>query len=175
MNTTTAQIFVTTYGLYNAGFQFANAKTGYWVDCSDYDAEAVFAAMLEQEQQLIDEDQTDVEIMFTDYEGFPSDLYSESGIDFDLIEQYEALTDNQQELLEAINDHVISDFKEALEKIENFHLFDGTRADYAQEKTEECHDIPDYLSGYIDYDSMGRDMEEIIELSHNQQLINYNF
>lgn len=171
----TARIFVTTYGLYNNGFQFANDKTGYWIDCSDYDAEKVFDSMLEQEQLLIDEDQTDVEIMFTDYECFPESLYSESGIDFDLIATWEGLEDEQQTIVEALVDHgLCSDLTEALTKLEDCYIFEGTRGDYAQETTEGCSDIPDYLQNYIDWDAMGRDMEidgNMTELSHKEILI----
>ena len=37
-------------------------------------------------------------------------------------------------------------------------VFDSV-ADYVQEITEETTEIPDHLRGYIDYESMARDME----------------
>jgi len=32
-------------------------------------------------------------------------------------------------------------------------------ADYAEELTEQCGEVPEHLAPYIDYESMGRDME----------------
>lgn len=35
----------------------------------------------------------------------------------------------------------------------------GSLADYAQELTAECGNVPSHLAPYIDYESMGRDMQ----------------
>lgn len=53
-------------------------------------------------------------------------------------------------------------------------------ADYAQELTEGCQDIPKNLAFYIDYDRMGRDMELsgdifTIEATHDQVHIFGNY
>jgi hypothetical protein len=169
-----SKVFVTTYALYNNGYQFANNKTGFWIDCADYDETVIFDILLEQEQKLIDENECDVEIMFTDFEGFPEDLYCESGIDFDLIASYELLDENDQEKLQAILDHVESDFETALNNIEDYYLFDGSLSDYAEEIINDCYDLPEFCLGYFDFDKFGRDLSfdgNITELSHNSLLI----
>ena len=165
---TNAKVFVTTYGLYNEGKQFLNDKTGFWIDCSDFDYEEIVDNFKQQGD-------FDPEIMFTDYEGFPECLYSECGINFDLVATWEGLDDNQQTIVEALVDHgICSDFKEALEKYDDCYIFDGTRGDYAHQVTTECSEIPDFLQNYIDWDAMGRDMEidgNMTELKHDEILI----
>ena len=163
------RVFVTTYGLYNEGKQFFNDKTGFWIDCAEYDESEIIENFEQQGDQ-------DPEIMFTDYENFPEDLYCESGIDFDLIAQYEALDENEKELLTIVMDHVLPDFNEALENLDKFYLFDGKKSDYAAEHIHDCYEVPEYLQNYIDYDQYARDLEidgHIIEISYNQTLVNY--
>ena len=171
----TARVFVTTYGLYNAGFQFASNETGYWLDCADWCPEDVYDHFITQEQKHLDLLITDVEIMFTDYEGFPADLYSESHIDFDTIYDFENLDEDQQELVEAIVDHGIAqDVKDAIAKREEFHLYDGTLTDYAREVVADTCDIPEWIEPYFDFEAYGNMLSmdgRITELSKNQLLI----
>lgn len=50
------------------------------------------------------------------------------------------------------------DLKDAREAIEDRYFGEySSVADFAQESTENAHDIPDALAPYIDYERMGRD------------------
>jgi len=171
IDTNQARVFITTYGIYNEGKQFASDLHGYWMDCEGIDLNQIH---YDFEKLTGDEP----EIMFTDFEGFPKDLYCESGIDFEKVQQWIDLDDDQKELLQIIMDHELPDFVEALAAIENYHVFEGTLADYAQEMGSDCYNISEmsHLANYIDWEAFGRDLAMdgmITEISHNQQLINY--
>lgn len=165
-------IFVTTYSLYNQGRQFANEFTGFWLSCDDFENNSglINESFNIQDPACFD----DHEYMFTDYQNFPSSLYSECSIDFELIEQWAGLDDADKEKINAYLEHVDNDLSEAIEKIDDYYIFDGDRGDYAREICEQCENIPAHLEYYIDYDAMGRDMEidgNMIEISHNELLI----
>ncbi len=66
----TPKLYVGTYQKYNAG-----SIQGAWLSLSDYDnAEQFYKACAE-----LHKDEDDCELMFQDFEGFPEDMYSESG------------------------------------------------------------------------------------------------
>lgn len=166
------QIFVTTYSLYNAGAQFKNGFTGFWITVENYEDNS---GLINDSFNIQDPDQEDDhEYMITDYENFPEDLYSESGIDCEKIATWYALDDQDKEKVEAYTDLVSNDLSEAIDKLEEMYIFDGDRGDYAQEMTESCDNVPDWLVGYVDWDSMGRDMAcdgTMHEISHDKYLI----
>jgi len=108
-----------------------------------------------------------------DYEGFaPFDVSEHSSIE-EVVRMAEIVTG----LANDDDKHAVSflaglydDLETIQDKIEDVEIFHGSRADYAQEITESCYDVPDYLIYYVNYDAMGRDMEingEIIEVEHN--------
>jgi len=149
-------VFVTTYSLYNEGIQFKNAFTGFWITCEAYEANSDIIEASFDEQ---DPDQAgDHEYMFTDFENFPDSLYSESGMNFETIATWYDMDDDDKAKVDAYTSLISNDLAEAMEKIEDMYMFDGTEADYAQETTEDCSEIPDFLQGYIDWEAMGRDM-----------------
>lgn len=167
----TAKIFVTTYSIYNQGRQFESNKTGFWLDCANYDE----GALMENFNAVDPGCANNHELMFTDFEGFPKALYSESGIDFDMIAEWEALSDEQQEIVELLVDNgIVSDFSEAISSADDCYIFEGSLGDYAYELSSGCDNIPDHLKNYIDWDAMGRDMcydGNIIEIGYNRLLI----
>ena len=56
--------------------------------------------------------------------------------------------------------HVGDNYDEALNTLEdNYCVEFESLADYAQEITESCSDVPAHLQYYIDYERMGQDME----------------
>ena len=64
------RLYVGTYAKYNNG-----SIDGKWLDLNDYsNAEEFYDACSE-----LHSDEDDPEFMFQDFEGFPSDMYSESG------------------------------------------------------------------------------------------------
>lgn len=57
---------------------------------------------------------------------------------------------------------------------DDYSLYHGTAADYAEEYVSECYQIPDNLAFYLDYARLGRDMVlegSITELEHDLLLI----
>lgn len=94
-----------------------------------------------------------------DYEGFEGYSVSEyQGIEnvheiACFIEEHPGLSG---ELLSEFNGNV-EEARQAIE--ENYCGCYGSVAEYAQELTEETSQIPEHLAFYIDYESMGRDME----------------
>lgn len=166
------QIFVTTYSLYNGGLQFKNDFTGFWITVAEY---ADNSRLINDSFNIQDPDQEDDhEYMITDYGNFPSELYSESGIDCDKINEWYNLDDDDKEKIKAYTDLVSDDLSEAIEKKDEMYIFEGDRGDYAKETCEDCGDVPEWLSGYVDWDSMGRDMAcdgNIHEIGTNELLI----
>ena len=167
----TAKIFVTTYSLYNQGRQFESDKTGFWLDCADYDHDQ----LMENFNEVDPECKDDHELMFTDFEGFPESLYSESCIAFASIAAWEALDEDQKEIAAALVEHGISmTMPEAIDKAADCFIFDGSLVDYAIEYYESCYEIPDHLQGYIDWDAIARDMSydgNLIELGRDRLLV----
>lgn len=71
---TTAKLFVTDYASYNEGKQFEH---GHWVELNDFsDAEEFNDYLINHFKNVVGIE--DFEPMYTDFEGFPDSLYSES-------------------------------------------------------------------------------------------------
>lgn len=168
-----AKVFITTYSIYNQGKQFASDKHGFWLDVSDLN----FDDLTENFNEVDPICTNDHEFMFTDYEGFPESLYSESGMNFDAISEYDDLEESEKELVSLLLDHgCVCDISDAIKKVSDgeCYIFDGDLADYARDITEQCNNIPDHLQNYIDYNAMGRDMSydgNLIEINHDKLLV----
>ncbi|WP_298966433.1 antirestriction protein ArdA [uncultured Roseibium sp.] len=57
---------------------------------------------------------------------------------------------------------------------DDYRLYRGTAAEYAEEFVSECYEVPGNLAYYIDYERFGRDMmlnDEISEIEHDLLLI----
>lgn len=67
------KLFITDYASYNEGKQF---KHGHWVDLTDFNDVEEFNEYITNHFNSIDI--SDPEPMYTDFEGFPDSLYSES-------------------------------------------------------------------------------------------------
>ena len=142
-----AKIYVGTYAKYNSG-----SIAGNWLDCEDYsDYEEFIDACKE-----LHKDESDPELMFQDYEEFPKDFYSESSINPQLW-AWLNMADHEQEIVTAYlsQEALPDDISDILE------WYTGTYSDwaeYAEEITTDCSEIPDHLQYYIDWEKMGRDM-----------------
>ena len=113
------------------------------------------------------------EIAIHDHEGFEGYSVSEwSNID-ELHEVASFIEENPGiggELLSQFNNN-LDEARQAIE--ENYYGCYSSLADYAEELTEGCHEIPEHLAWYIDYERMGRDMEMsgdifTIETAHDE-------
>src|SRR4051812_7250714 len=146
-----SRIYVGTYAKYNSG-----SIQGTWLDLEDYsDKESFLAACAE-----LHKDESDPELMFQDYEGFPKSFYSESSVSEELFTWLE-LDEDDRELLAVYTDNVDSDAD--IDKArEAFRGKSDTKAAFAEEWLEETgglKGVPEHLQNYIDFESYARDME----------------
>lgn len=116
INTDTPKLFLTDYASYNNGTQF---EFGHWVDLTDFsDADEFFDYIQEHFEEADEKSPLDSpreEIMFTDYENFPSQFYSESMSKeevqtiFDLVDW---MNENSLENLENDGDNLLDAWNE---------------------------------------------------------------
>ena len=118
------------------------------------------------------------EYAIPDYEGFGPFAVSEYSSVVEIARIAEILTNSDSEHNKYAIDFLVGiydDLDIIQDKLEDVQIFHGSRGDYAQELTECCYDVPDYLFFYINYDAMGRDMEingEISEVEHDVYVTN---
>lgn len=129
---THAQIFLTDYASYNNGTQF---EFGHWVELDNFDTAEELNEYItnhfKEADKLSPLDSPREEIMITDYEGFPQELYSESmdfeklydffdrakgsGFDMDIIEAFAELgnykLDDIDEFFEALEESYTGQFE----------------------------------------------------------------
>ncbi|MFM2134451.1 MAG: hypothetical protein RL156_1732 [Bacteroidota bacterium] len=138
----TPSVYVGTYAKYNSG-----SIKGAWINLEDYagDREGFYAACAE-----LHSDEADPEFMFQDFQCFPREFYSESGLPEELFEWLE-LDDYDRELLEKYAEATGYDITELT--IENareafWGRFDSG-ADAAQQIAEESGAVPKDLPCWI--------------------------
>lgn len=92
-----------------------------------------------------------------DYEGFEGAQISEYQ-GFDSVAELAGFIDEHGALGGRLLEYFGGDLDEARRAIEDRYFGEYTRvADFAQESTENAHNIPEALAPYIDYEAMGRD------------------
>lgn len=67
--------------------------------------------------------------------------------------------------------------EDAMEKCDDVQVFEGSRAQYAQEFMDDVYDIPTNLINYIDYDAYANDLErdgDISEIADDVWIVNAN-
>lgn len=117
-----------------------------------------------------------------DYEGFaPFDVSEWDSID-SIVAKAEVLATVEGEegahILSFLSSHYDGDVAEIESKIDDVQIYYGSKGDYAAELIEEtgsADSVPDWLTGYIAYDQLGRDLElngEIVELEHHVYVTN---
>lgn len=144
-----ARIYVGTYAKYNDG-----RIDGKWLDCEDYSSHAEFIEACKE----LHKDEVDPELMFQDFEDFPKDFYNESSIDPRLWD-FLALASYDQEIVNAwLSENSLSSCEDLQSIVDSFTGCYASWADYAEEITNDCNRVPDYLQSYIDWEKMGRDM-----------------
>lgn len=145
-STDTIQVYVGTYAKYNNG-----SIQGKWLDLTDYsDKESFLEACAE-----LHNDEVDPEFMYQDYEGFPSEFYSEADLDSGLWD-WLGMSDVDRELLAAFID-CFGDG--SLEDAQNAYV--GTYKDdedFAYETVESCYNLEEPLAFYFDYERYARDL-----------------
>lgn len=162
------RIYAACLSAYNNGYLH-----GAWIDCD----EGLEHIQDEVNKMLKASPMNDSEEhAIHDYEGFGS-IKIEEYDSFEHVEQLAEVLSGLNETETTVFEWLIDNYDtdDAIEKMEEVNVFEGSRSDYAQDLTEECNQVPDYLANYIDYDRMGRDMEinsEIVEIDHNLFITN---
>lgn len=158
------KIYVADLAAYNAGHLH-----GVWIDATDEpgDMHDIIAKLL-KDSPVFDAE----EYAIHDHDGFGGCGLSE----------YESLESVHQKALfieqygylgALVLANCNDDIDQATTDLEdNYHGEYESMADYAQQLTEDCSEIPSYLQGYIDWERMGRDMElceyYTIEINHRE-------
>jgi antirestriction protein len=146
----TMKLYVGTYNKYNNG-----SIQGAWIDLTKYtDKYDFYNACAE-----LHKDESDPEFMFQDFEGFPKDLYSESG-NIDAIYEYIDFVNETHLNQEAVDAGLSLGIP--LGKLEDaYHGQFDNDTDLAYEFIESTgllHGVPDSITNYFDYEAFGRDL-----------------
>ena len=145
-----SKIYVGTYAKYNNGSIF-----GEWIDAEDYADKGEFIEACNE----LHKDESDPELMFQDYEDFPSDFYNESSIDSRLWDWLE-LDESDREVVEVwLTENSLCNSEDLQSSVVSYTGQYDSWADYAEQVTTDCYTIPKHLEYYIDWEKMGRDMK----------------
>lgn len=146
-------VYCGTYAKYNNGSIY-----GMWIDLTtfaDYEDFIDFCKELHA-------DEHDPELMFQDYEGFPTEWYSESCMDeetFDKIVEYGNLDKDDQEMWDAYIDYCGGDADFSTARDRCMGKWDS-EVDFAEDIVDQCYtdSIPQNLIYYFDYEKFARDL-----------------
>lgn len=160
LTTTTASVFVTTYGVGNEqGF-----ATGKWFDLTDYsDKDEFIEAATEYAQDVLGDH--DPELCFADYESSFADLdlISECHVDSQVWDLFDMdSSDLDMVIAYTSNVGVNGSFEDMLSEAQDCYQgqYDSD-ADFAQETLQDCgylEDLPSFIECHIDWDGVARDL-----------------
>lgn len=87
-------VYVGTYAKYNDG-----SLDGAWIDLTTFDSYDEFRDWC---RNVLHGDEDDTELMFQDYENFPSAYYGESGLNEELWDYIDAIKDHDKDMVDAV-------------------------------------------------------------------------
>jgi hypothetical protein len=160
--TNMARLFLTDYASYNNGTQF---EFGHWVDLENFADENDFCEYIDKHFAEADEKSplpcgsSREEVMFTDYEGFPRELYSESMGGSDMEHLFAFLSLSDEDKVKAA--YLLYDgqrISDALDNYDDVYLreYDGTNGEkyeLFEEYYPDAEDITNNPYVTIDYDA----------------------
>lgn len=162
-----ARVFLTDYASYNNGTQF---EFGHWVDLNNFESAEELNEYISKHFKAADKksplSSPREEIMITDSEGFPSELYSES-MNFDILFDYFDRADASYYDLEVIEAFISlgsckvssADFFDVLEETYNGeYLSDEDFAEDMAESTGALNSSSDWPHNCIDWTRAARDL-----------------
>lgn len=160
-------IVIGSWGSYNECNERALGSK--WLDLSDYsDWEEIEEELKKEGFEL---DGIDEELFIQDIEGLPTDScnwdYTHPQKLFELLNEADVLNNkyNNETMQAYLEIRSFDDFEELVEKYgsnwcDDIHLYKNySWYDLGYEYLHECHEIPDYLDNYIDYESYGSDFK----------------
>ena len=162
----TARLYVGTYAKYNSG-----SIAGAWLDLEDYrDKEEFLTACAE-----LHKDESDPELMFQDFEGFPKSYYNESSVSDDLWAWLE-LDESDRELLTVYTEHVRDDgtIEQARDAFAGKADSESDWAAQWLEDTGGLAGVPEHLQNYIDYEAYARDSDMVFARHDGELWVFYN-
>ena len=151
-------VYVGTYGKYASG-----SLRGVWLDLTTFADYDEFLAVC----RYIHRDEADPEFMAQDFDSFPREWYTEgfmSEREFDLIQAYSELDDDEREAFEVY----VSAFGSSRDDVSIFDNFReayngkwSSEEEFAEQLAEDCcmlHGAPESLKMYFDYKAFARDL-----------------
>lgn len=160
------RIYVGTYAKYNNG-----SIAGAWLVLEDYADRAEFLEAC----RALHSDESDPELMYQAFEGFPKTFYNESSAPSDAFWDWLKLDDDDRELLEVYQDNVDpdADIDMALEAFGGGFESEADWAETFLTDTGGLEGVPDHLRYYIDFEAYGRDARlsgDVTFVRHNGDL-----
>jgi antirestriction protein len=142
-------VYVGTYAKYNSG-----SIQGAWVRLDQFANEDEFLTYCTE----LHKDEEDPEFMYQDFENFPEEYYSESGINPDLWD-YLALDDDDRAMFEAYKEAGLEgSFSDAQDAYSGQFEDDYSFAWDMLENSGDLSLIPEHLQVYFDVDKFARDL-----------------
>lgn len=145
-----AKLYVGTYAKYNSG-----SIQGAWMDLEAYTDRETFLEAC----KTLHRDETDPELMFQDFEGFPRGFYSESSAPPDELWEWLGLDEHEQELLAVYQGHIdqAGTIETARESFQGKYDSPSDWAENFLEDTGALQEVGDTLRNYIDFEAYARD------------------
>lgn len=147
--TDSPSLFVGSYAKYNNGNLF-----GAWLNLEDYTDRDDFLAACHE----LHKDESDLELMYPDFQCFPRRFYSESYVNPAIWDWLE-LSEDDRELLEVYLDNVNQDgtIGEARERFQGEYDSEEAWAEDFLEEMGYLEQVPDELRYHINFESYARD------------------
>jgi hypothetical protein len=174
--TTEARIFLTDYASYNNGTQF---EFGHWVNLDEFSSADELGEYIENHFKECDEKNylgsPREEVMITDFEGFPRELYSESSMNFEDLFEYLNLDDDDKMKVTFIIEQG-EKFSYAMSKYKDVYLIEDTDKAIWEEfemyypEAAKAEESNNYLT--IDYDRFKRENYTEFEYEGESYLVN---
>lgn len=132
------------------------AQGFYFTDLDDYAAKAALAR--DDDGQPLEE----FEIQYID--GNDAELFEAVRVNQANLHQWfelvaEAGSDEDRSLVAIHLAGLGYPMTEIADKLDDYSVYHGSAADYAEEYVRDCFQLPEGIAGYIDYELLGRDLE----------------
>lgn len=144
------KVYVGTYGKYASGY-----LDGEWVDLTKFDSYEDFLKHCNE----IHKDESDQELMFQDYEGFPSCYYHESSLDPELWDYMNVIKEHDKDMVDAIleDGYSLSDLEDAY-YYKDCQTMGDVVAEMVSEMGFEAFSKETWENAF-DYDHFGRELQ----------------
>ena len=146
-------IYCGTYCKYNNSSLF-----GAWLDMRMFDSYDEFIEVCKK----LHADEEDPELMFQDYQCFPSQWYCESCMDEETFDKIKAFVEMDEPLQRAFRVYISDTGDDSISGFEeNYEGEYDSEEDFAQHILSECYDLDEMmgnLSIYFDYKAYARDL-----------------